>query len=176
MKFILIKQPHNIGRLLYRVTEPGSFIPYSTGIGRVIPRRVLCSGTRLKITFFMMCLFRFLFYIKTVGLWALSAFCVTPIHPLNYYSMLSGLSSTSELIQYAVWPFLNLWSKAACCVTFQPLHHYSMLCDLSSTPDPIQHAVWPLFNHWSNTAWCVTSIRPLNHYSHALWAPFEVNY
>ena len=68
MKLILIKQRHNTGRFLYRVTEPGNFFPYSTGIGRVIPRHVLYSRTRLKRKFIMMCLFRFLFYVKTVGL------------------------------------------------------------------------------------------------------------
>lgn len=44
MKVTLIKQKHNTGRLHHRVTEPSSFIPYSTGIGRAIPRHVLFQG------------------------------------------------------------------------------------------------------------------------------------
>ena len=83
----------------------------------------------------------------------------------THYSVLCDLSSTSELIQHAVWPLFNLWSNTACCVTFQPLNHYKIMCELSSASDPIQHAVWPLFNLWSNTACCVASIRPLKHYS-----------
>jgi len=95
MKFTLIKQQQNTGRRLCRVTEPGSFIPYSTDTGRIIPWHVLYSGTRLlKRKFIMMCLFRVLLYVKTVGLWAVIAFCVTPIQPTT-----------------------------ACCVTFlQPLN------------------------------------------------------
>jgi hypothetical protein len=191
MKFTLIKQQHNTGRLLYRVTEPGSFIPYSTGIGRVIPRHVLYSGTRLKRKLIRMCFFRFLFYVKTVGLWALIAFRVTSFQLLKHCSMLCDLSSNSDPIQYAVWPFFNLWSSTSCCVTsFQPLNHdsllcdlfnlwsntaccvtslqpmiqYSMLCDLS-TSKLLQHTVWLLFSLWSNTACCVTSFQPLNHYN-----------
>jgi len=60
MKFKHIKQQHNTGRLLYRVTELGNFISYSTGFGRDIPIHVMYSGTRLKRKFITMCLFRFL--------------------------------------------------------------------------------------------------------------------
>jgi hypothetical protein len=164
MKFTLIKQQHNTGRLLYRVTETGSFIPYSTGIGRVITRHVLYSGTRLKKKI-VMCLFRFLFYVKTEGLWALIAFCVTPFQPLNHCSMLCDLSSNSYPIQRAVWPLFNLLSNTSCYVTsLQPLIQYSMLCDLSSISKLQQHTVWLLFSLWSNTAYCVT-FQTLNHYS-----------
>lgn len=107
LELTFIKQKHNTGSLFYRVTEHGSFISYNACMGRVMPWHLLDSGTRQKETFIMMCYFVFLFCVKTAGLWALIAVCVTPFQPPNQCTVL--------------WPPFNLRISALCCVTpFQP--------------------------------------------------------
>jgi hypothetical protein len=148
MKFTLIKQKHNTGRLHHPCHRAQQLYPIQyrhwTGHTATCP----VSGTLLKRKLILMC-----FLHKNSGF-------------TSCHCSLCDTLSISEPPQHAVWSFFNLWSNTACRVTLlQPLNYYNILCDLSSTSDPIQHAVWPLFNLWSNTACCVTSIRPLKYYS-----------